>query len=227
MIQETGYGHFYSVTYSTNTINISNTEGNNNQGFLLNNFKIGQTLDLYTLSSQLTFESAKVATPLGTPVITLVEKNKITCDVTLPDAGEEVALVGHVNTTESDEYEQEYLEMTNAKRINLFNLKSIVPSSFEGIVSLNQPLLENTEVKVEYYDVEPLIDDEDESWWSVNYEDALINAGAYKMEAFYRNQTAMNEWKSLINDTLVALNNVDAKKKQHDSSRMNDSFGRF
>jgi len=226
MIQETGYGHFYGVTFNGTVLTIDNEVNDNNQGFLSSNFKIGQTLNLYSpgANGQLAFDSTMVDMPLGAPVITLVDKDQIQCDRAIPDAGSQCIIVGIVTTTEDVDYIQEYLEMTNAKRVNLFNLKSIVPSTFEGIVALNQPVLENTEIEVEYFYVEPLISDTDESWWSVNNDEILISAAAYKLEPFYRNTTARREWQTSIDEALVGLTNIDTKRKMHDTNRMNDSF---
>ena len=52
---------------------------------------------------------------------------------------------------------------------------------------------------------EPLADDTDENYWSVNYEDVLIMAALRHVEVFNRNTQGRQDWESAISDALMDL----------------------
>jgi len=226
LVKETGYGHFHGVTYSGNVILVEDYEGIK-QDFLLMNFRIGQRLSLYSLGAggQLAFDSVKVSALDGDPIITFVDSDQIICDRDIPDGGAQVAIVGsYADDTDQLITTMTFKEQTTAKRLNQFNIKSIVPSAFDGVIVLSIPLQANTEISALYQCVEPLLEDTDESWWSVNHAEILVSGAAYMLERWYRNMTAMKEWKAAIDEDLFALYSGDTKKRKIPTAQMNDSF---
>jgi len=224
---EAGYGHFYGVSFIGNLIKIDNTVEGHYQDFLMSGFKIGQTLSFYQLDADgnLSLDALPIVGGIGDPVITLVDSDQIQCDRNVPDAGAQCAIVGKLET--SDEVVEDYFrftELDTAKRINLFNIRSIIPSMFDGHIVFNKPFQENFEIQVLYQAVEPLVDLQDESWWSKNNPDILINAAAYKLEYQYRNMEGMREWKQAIFESMQSLYSFDTKRRKSSTQMMQDSF---
>lgn len=228
MVAQNGYGHFYGVSYNGNVIHIDNKVENIKQDFLISGFRIGQTLNVFEVGDgeELTLESQPEAMPFGEPIITYVDRDQIRCDSVIPNAGGQVVLLGKNNygTESSDNDNFTYTEITTAKRLNSFNIKSIVPGAFTGIVVLNKAIQSNQELEVLYQGIEPLLEDEDESWWSVNYAGLLIDASDYMLEKWYRNFTSMKEKKTEIDEALMNLFADDTKRRKIVQTSMNVPF---
>jgi len=64
-------------------------------------------------------------------------------------------------------------------------------------------------------------EDEDESFWSVNYPNTLVHAACYQLELFYRNTEGAKDWKAAIMEIINGLDNDEVRNTLSESMGMN------
>lgn len=64
--------------------------------------------------------------------------------------------------------------------------------------------------------VAPVLD----NWWSINNQQAIINAALYELQRSYKNTEGMNWAMSAIKETLIGLDYDDAEEESNDASVM-------
>lgn len=110
------------------------------------------------------------------------------------------------------------VELRNAQRPNKGALKH------KGIVIAPYPDEEYQIVIHGKYFSNNLNDDQDYSYWSMEYPETLIQAALYELEKFYRNTQGMNDH---LNAIMTTINNVDndvVEEEVESRTTMNDSF---
>ncbi len=103
---------------------------------------------------------------------------------------------------------------------NHANVMTGSPFGYDGILILAPP---ETAINIEVWGLfhsNPLVNDDDLSWWSVRYPDVLLNAAFRSMEGSHRNTQGVNDWTLLITDMLGELDKDQVTEEVTDINKM-------
>lgn len=119
------------------------------------------------------------------------------------------------------------LSDTSIRGIPLYWAPSIRrPSGLEASMTrtilLAPPADQGYQMEIEkHFKAEAFEEDEDESFWSVNYPNTLIHAACYQLELFYRNTEGAKDWKAAIMEVINGLDNDEVRNTLTERMVMN------
>ena len=103
---------------------------------------------------------------------------------------------------------------------NQANVMTASPFTYDGILILAPP---DTVIDIEViglFHANPLIENDDISWWSVRYPDVLINAALRSIEIAHRNTQGVNDWTGAIVDVMGSLDQDQVTEEITDINEM-------